>query len=148
MVIHEHRIIEKLIDDFDFILITVLFFQCWTLNDWETNWSFQFHFDDYFFLLLFTVFPNWFIKIRLTSPYEITTNCHSNITVASKCASGLKSPVGRLFVQQLLQLKTKEIKKSNAIWRHDANVSLSVRDWKTCRIDNNLVLPVRMSENI
>ena len=39
-------------------------------------------------------------------------------------------------------------KKSNAIWRHDANVSLSVRDWKTCRIVNNLVLPVRMSENI
>ena len=52
MVIHEHRIIEKLIDDFDFILITVLFFQCWTLNDWETNWSFQFHFDDYFFFII------------------------------------------------------------------------------------------------
>ena len=61
MVIHEHRIIEKLIDDFDFILITVLFFSMlipehWMIERLIDNWSFQFHFDDYF-ILLFTVFP-------------------------------------------------------------------------------------------
>ena len=56
MLIPEHWIIERLID----------------------NWSFQFHFDDYF--LSFNVFPYWFIKIRLTSP----------------CASSLKSPVSTI----------------------------------------------------
>ena len=72
MVIHEHRIIEKLIDDF--ILITVLFVSMlipehWMIERLIDNWSFQFHFDDYF-ILLFTVFPYWFIKIRLTSPWH------------------------------------------------------------------------------
>ena len=47
MLIPEHWMIERLID----------------------NRSFQFNFDDYF-ISLFTVFPYWFIKIRLTSPWH------------------------------------------------------------------------------
>ena len=120
----------------------------WIIERLVDNWLFQFHYSDCYIYI--------YIYIHINIPYlridwlkidwlrHVPTYWHSNITVASKCATaGLKSSVSRLFVQQPVQLKTKErerkkkenLKRSMASWRNFQSVShrpikKPMQDWQ------------------
>ena len=122
----EHWIIERLVDNWwNFILLAVLYIYriVWLKIDW----------------------------LRLVTCH--TTYWHSNSGVKMKCASADQSKIGdSITVQQPVQIKTQEKERKHQT-QYGVMTKLSVRQSgtdkkKTCRTDNNLLLPVRMTENI